>query len=58
MAWLAEIIFFGSYFIAWIVDELPKTTWVTVSAIAAVVIAILLIVDNHAVITNRTNRIV
>lgn len=54
MAWLAEIIFFGSYFVAWLVGELPKSTWVTVSAIAAVVIAILLLVDNRGVIASRT----
>lgn len=53
MAWLAEVIFFGSYFVAWLTAELPRSTWVTVSAIAAVIIAILLIVDNRGVIANR-----
>jgi hypothetical protein len=53
MAWLAQIIFFGSYFIAWITNELPHTTWVSVSAIAAIVIAVLLLVDNRAVYMTR-----
>lgn len=53
LSWLAEIVFFGSYFVAWITNELPHSTWVTVSAIAAVVIAVLLIVDNRAVIDRR-----
>lgn len=57
MAWLAEIAFFGAYFVAWLVDELPKSTWVTVSAIAAVILAILLIVDNGPRYWNRNPRV-
>lgn len=53
MAWLAQIIFFGSYFIAWVTNELPHSTWVTVSAIAAIIIAILLLVDNRGVYLNH-----
>ena len=55
MAFLAEIVFFGAYFIAWLIGELPKSTWVTVTAIAAVVIAILLLVDNRGAYTRRVN---
>jgi hypothetical protein len=53
MAWLAQIIFFGSYFIAWLTNELPHVTWISVSAIAAVVIAVLLLVDNRGVYLDR-----
>lgn len=35
---LARIVFFGAYFIAWIVNELPHVVWVDVTAIAAIVI--------------------
>ncbi len=55
MAFLAEIVFFGAYFVAWITNQLPHATWVTVTAIAAVVIAILLIVDNRGAYTRRVN---
>jgi hypothetical protein len=53
LAWIAQIVFFGTYFVAWIVKELPHTTWVSVSAIAALVIAILLIVDNRGVVVHN-----
>jgi hypothetical protein len=53
LSWLAEVIFFGSYFIAWITKELPQTTWFTVSAIAAIVIVLLLLHDNRGVYLNR-----
>lgn len=53
MAFLAEIVFFGAYFVGWLTNELPHSTWVTVSAIAAVVICILLIVDNRGFVAGR-----
>lgn len=43
VTWIAEIVFFGSYFIAWVSKEIPHTTWLTVSAIAALVIALMLL---------------
>jgi len=60
LAWLAQVIFFGSYFISWIVgafNALTVTssahTFVVLSAIAALVIAVLLLVDNGAPYWNR-----
>jgi hypothetical protein len=53
LSWLAQIAFFGSYFIAWLVKEIPHTTWLNVSAIAAIVIAVLLLVDNRSVYTHH-----
>lgn len=46
LSWLAEIVFFGSYFIAWVEKEIPHTLWLNISAIAAIVIVVLLLVDN------------
>lgn len=54
LAWIAQIVFYLTYFVAWAVKELPHTTWFTVSAIAAIVIAILLLVDNRAMIVRNT----
>jgi hypothetical protein len=42
LSWIAEIVFFTSYFVAWCANQLPHVLWVTVSAIAAIVIAVLL----------------
>ena len=42
LSWVAEIVFFASYFIAWAANQLPHVLWVTVSAIGAIVIAVLL----------------
>lgn len=53
LSWIAQIVFFGSYFVAWVTKELPHSTWISVSAIAAVVIAVLLLVDNRALIDRR-----
>lgn len=46
LSWLAEIVFFGAYFIAWLAKQIPHTGWLDATAIAAVVIAVLLLVDN------------
>lgn len=46
VSWLAEIVFFGSYFIAWLDKQIPHVTWLNISAIAALVIAVLLVVYN------------
>lgn len=46
LSWLAEIVFFGAYFIAWLEEQIPHTGWLDATAIAAVVIAVLLLVDN------------
>jgi len=46
LSWLAEIVFFGSYFIAWLTNQIPHTGWLDATAIAAVVIAVLLLVFN------------
>lgn len=55
LSWLAQIVFFASYFVAWLSNELPHSTWVSVSAIAAVVIAVLLVVDNRGVFVDRNH---
>jgi hypothetical protein len=46
LAWLAQVVFFGAYFIAWLSNQMPHTGWGDATAIAAVVIAVLLLVDN------------
>lgn len=46
VSWLAELVFFVSYFAAWATKEIPHVTWLNVSAIAAVVIAALLVLYN------------
>ena len=46
LSWLGQVVFFGAYFIAWLTRELPHTTWVSVTAIAALVLAIMLLVFN------------
>lgn len=56
LSWIASVVFFGAYFVAYISNQLPHVLWVTVTAIAALVIAVLLVVDNHEVITHYTNR--
>lgn len=53
VAWLAQVVFYGAYFIAYISNQLPHVLWITVTAIAALVIAILLVVDNRGVIAER-----
>lgn len=55
LSWLAQIVFFGAYFIAWITKELPQTTWITVSAIAALGCVIALLVFNALPYVNRTH---
>lgn len=54
LSWLGQIVFFGSYFIAWMSNELPHVTWLNVSAIAALVLAIMLLVFNgYPYVVNR-----
>lgn len=53
LAWLAQVVFNGAYFIAWLTNQIPHTGWLTATAIAAVVIAILLLVDNGPHYINR-----
>ena len=55
LTFLAEIIFFGSYFIAWVSKEIPHTTWLNVSAISAIVIVILLVLYNGYPYLNKNN---
>ncbi|CAB4132419.1 hypothetical protein UFOVP253_17 [uncultured Caudovirales phage] len=57
VSWLAEVIFFGAYFVAWLTREIPHTTWLTGTAIAALVIAILLVVDNRGVVYRRPPQV-
>lgn len=53
--WLAQIVFFGAYFIAWVTNELPHVLWVTISAIAAIVIAVLLLLYRGYPYVNHRN---
>lgn len=53
ISWIASIAFYISFFVAYITNELPHTTWITVAAIAALVIALLLVFDNRTVFTDR-----
>lgn len=47
VAWIAQVVFFGSYFIAWVANQLPHVLWITVSAIAALVVALCLLFENR-----------
>lgn len=53
VSWLAEIVFFGSYFIAWMENEIAHTPWLNISAIAALVLAIMLLIFNGYPYVNR-----
>jgi tetrahydromethanopterin S-methyltransferase subunit E len=53
LSWIANLVFFLSYFVAWALKEIPHTTWLNVSAIAAIVIVALLIFDNRTVFADR-----
>jgi hypothetical protein len=46
LAWVAEVVFFGSYFIAWMSNEIAHTTWLNVSAICALILAVALLLFN------------
>lgn len=55
ITWAAEVVFFGSYFIAWCLNQLPHLLWVTVSAWAALVTAVaLLLFDAYPLIVRRS----
>lgn len=55
LTWLAQLVFFGSYFIAWCLNQIPHTGWLDASAIAAVVIAAcLLFFDAYPYVAKRT----
>lgn len=48
MAWIAQVIFFGSYALAYAFNQgVPHNVWGFLTALAAAVIAILLLVDNR-----------
>lgn len=54
VSWLAEVVFFGAYAIGYFLNlTVPHTAWDFVTAIAAAVIAVLLLVDNRGVIDRR-----
>lgn len=53
LSWLAEVVFFGSYFIAWVQEEIPHTTWLNVSAIVAIILAVALVLFNGYPYVNR-----
>jgi MFS-type transporter involved in bile tolerance (Atg22 family) len=42
---IAQIAFFALYFVAWLDKELPHVTWVSASAILALLVAIFLFVE-------------
>lgn len=51
MAWLAQVVFFGAYAIGYFVNmTLPHNGWTLLTAIAAAVIAVLLLVDNQSTV--------
>lgn len=54
VTWVAEVVFFGSYFIAWCSNEIAHTTWLNVSAWAALVIVVaLLLFDAYPAVVRR-----
>ena len=47
LSWLAEMVFFGAYAIGYFVNQtLPHDVWSLLTAIAAAVVAVLLLVSN------------
>lgn len=54
MAWLAQVVFFGAYALGYFFNmTVPHNGWDLLTAIAAAVIAVLLIVDNHGTLDRR-----
>lgn len=53
MSWLASIVFFASYFVAWLIKEIPHTPAVTVSAVAALIVTGFLLFDNRETFNRR-----
>lgn len=54
VTWVAQVVFFGSYFIAWANNEIPHATWLNVSAWAALVIVVaLLLFDAYPLVVRR-----
>ncbi len=54
MAWLAQVFFFGCYAIGYFLNLTgPHNVWTLLTAIAAAVIAVLLIVDNRGALDRR-----
>lgn len=46
LSWLGQILFFGAYFIAWYVKEIPHTTWLNITALGAIITAVMLLIFN------------
>lgn len=54
MAWIAQLVFFAAYALAYAFNEgVPHNAWGFLSAIAAAIIAVLLVVDNRGVFTQK-----
>lgn len=60
LTWIAEILFFGGYFISWIVGAFNPLTvtsashlWIVITAISALVVAILLLIGNGRTYFNK-----
>lgn len=48
LSWLAQLVFFGAYAIGYFTNKtIPHTIWGLLTAIASVVIAVLLLVENY-----------
>jgi len=56
LSFIGQVVFFGAYFIAWLEKQIPHTGWLDATAIAAVVIAVLLLVDNGRPYWNGRNK--
>lgn len=50
ISWIAIVVFFVFYFIAWLANQIAHTTWLDVTAIAAIVAAAALVFENRGVV--------
>ena len=58
LSWIAEIVFFASYFVAWVTGEISNVggksdIWISISAWAALAIAALLVFYNGRPLLDR-----
>lgn len=52
-AFVAQVIFYISFFAAWVLKEIPQTPALTIAAFAALVAGVLLVVSNSGAFSHR-----
>lgn len=54
LAWLAQVVFYGAYAIGYFTNKtFTHSFWPLLTAIAAIVIAVLLITENYSTVYHR-----